>query len=206
MQPLWRIFLWFAVAAVVFSCGPNNADDDDDAADDDAADDADNDANDDLAIGIEASLNPTLLYDDEPVLSNGYWDSPQTALGEFSGYEVMIYYSSLCWSVCDEGNNLLPDGEIYTYVSGGTYIEWNEHYWSDLHDPPAVDLTVVSDCAQPLEVCLLVLFAPENEPGSPGTFCVDLEATDTDGNLSNHLTDLCVTHDPFGEEIGQRRR
>jgi len=168
--------------------------DDDDATDDD--DDATADDDDDAEAAIVDPVDPTLLFDDTPVLSNGYWNPPQTALGEFPGYDVRLYYSNLCWSVCDECNNLLPDGEVFFYRPGSTIIDDDEISWSELHDPPAVDLEKADDCDNPVEVCLTVLFAPEFAPGSPGTYCTTLEATDTLRNFSNVLADLCVTHNP----------
>ncbi|HPQ72123.1 MAG TPA: hypothetical protein PKW95_23580 [bacterium] len=201
MQPFWRVLISILALLAAFNCTATSSDDDDndDAADDDneaSDDDATDDDDDDSEAVSVAPIDPTLLFDDAPVLSNGYWDPPQTALGEFPGYDPLMYYSTLCWSVCDECNNLLPDGEVFFYQPGTTIIDDDETSWSELHDPPAVDLADVDDCAQPVEVCLTVLFAPEFAPGSPGTYCVRMEATDTDGNFSNLLPESCVTHNP----------
>jgi len=48
----------------------------------------------------------------------------------------------------------------------------------------------------PVQTGINVLFAPESDPGTPGTYCADIEATDNAGNFSNLLTNLCVTHNP----------
>jgi len=202
MQPFWRVLISILALLAAFNCTATSDDDNDDTADDDnddAAGDDDSvadDDDDDAEAALVALLDPTLLFDDAPVLANGYWDPPQTTLGEFPGYDERLYYSNLCWSVCDECNNLLPGGEVFFYRPGTTIIDDDEISWSELHDPPAVDLENADDCDNPVEVCLTALFAPEYAPGSPGTYCTTIEATDTLGNFSNVLADLCVTHNP----------
>ncbi len=135
--------------------------------------------------------------DDAPVLSSGGWDPAVTTLGEFTGYDERMYYSALFWSVCDVNNDLLPEGEVFVYQSGTTSpFMQGELTWADLNNPPDSDLGNVGDCNDPVQTGINVIFAPESDPGTPGTYCADIEATDNAGNFSNLLTNLCVTHNP----------
>lgn len=137
------------------------------------------------------------LIDDYPALSDGRWDPPTTELMEISGYNELWWASALVWAVCDEGNNLLPNGEIFFWAAGtSTPFLAVDIYWADLHNPPDIDLSDVDNCDYPVEVGIIILFGPEYDPPPPGMYCCDIEATDTQGNFSNLLTNLCVTHDP----------
>jgi len=136
------------------------------------------------------------FIDDDPVLSDGTWDPSTTELMEVSGYPDLMWVSALLWSVCDESNDLLPDGMVYVYIAGTTQpLLASDIMWSDLHDPPDTDLSDVDDCDNPVQVGILVLFGSQYAPPLPGTYCCDIEATDTAGNWSNKLTELCVTHE-----------
>ena len=55
-----------------------------------------------------------------------------------------------------------------------------------------------TDCADPTMLGINILFAPASDPtlAPAGNYCVDLEAADSAGNISNLLTNLCVTHNP----------
>jgi len=133
------------------------------------------------------------FIDDDPVLSNGYWDPSTTELMEFPGFPDLMYASALVWSVCDEGNNLLPNGEVYIWLAGTSqpFLSGNIT-WDDLHNPPDTDLSDVDDCDNPVQAGVMVLFGSEYDPPPPGLYCCDIEATDTAGNFSNLLTELCV--------------
>ena len=186
---LLAIGLVFALTVVMIGACDDDDDDDDEDGDDDTADDdsMDDDTTDDDTGGDESV----------PVLSGGQWDPATTTLGEFPGYEEQMYYSALIWSVCDPDNNLLPDGEVFVYIAGTTepFLE-GDLAWADLNNPPDSDLGNVGDCENPVQTGINVIFAPESEPGAPGTFCCDIEATDSNGNFSNTLENLCVTHAP----------
>jgi len=140
----------------------------------------------------------------DPVLSNGDWDPDETDLFEFTGYDEPYYASAILWDVCDEDNDLLPDGVVYILVAGTDQSFVTAPYipWSDLHNPPDSDLSDVDDCENPVTAGLSILFAPQSDPSftPPGEYCADIEATDSEGNLSNKLENLCLVHNPSADD------
>ena len=199
--------------AIIFACSTGDDDDDNDSADDDSFgdDDIDDDSNpddddttptDDDTTPADDDTSPvdddTSLYIQPPVLSDAGWDPATTILGEFEGYDEPYYYSALFWSVCDLDNDLLG-GQVFIYIAGTdqSFID-GELFWVDLNNPPDSDMGNVGDCENPVPTGINILFAPESNPTQmpPGTYCCDIEATDNAGNVSNKLTNFCVTHDP----------
>jgi len=173
---------------------------DDDTYDDDTYDDDtyDDDTYDDDTYDDDTYDDDTYDDDEAPVLSDGGWDPTTTILGEFEGYDEPYYYSALFWSVCDLDNDLLG-GQVFVYVSGTTDpFLTGDLYWADLNNPPDSDLGNAGDCGSPVQTGINILFAPQSNPtqAPPGTYCCDIEASDDLGNISNLLTNLCVTHDP----------
>ena len=220
---LWnKFFLLALVVALAFSLGAilacdddddddTEGDDDDDLFDDDDDNDvADDDvADDDVAdddVADDDVTDDDVGDDDAPVLSNGLWDPTDTVLVDFGtppipGFDDTEWWASaLVWAVCDVDNDLLPDGVVYILDAGtsNSFISSDYVEWSDLNDPPDADLGAASDCENPIETGINILFAPVSDPTAapPGTYCVDIEGTDSAGNFSNKLLNICVNHDP----------
>ena len=169
--------------------------DDDIAPDDDTGDDdtwPDDDTGDDDTWPDDDTGDDDDT-DHPPVLSNAGWDPSEVTLGDVGG--EYYWYSALMWSVCDLGNDLLPDGGLYIYLSGTSepFLVDQPIDWSDLNDPPDIDLGDVDDCGSPVEAGLMILFGEEASPPPAGDYCCDIEATDDHGYWSNKLEDLCVT-------------
>ncbi|MCC6159700.1 MAG: hypothetical protein IT350_16730 [Deltaproteobacteria bacterium] len=195
-----RFFLVALVLSMVFgmtafmacASGDDDDDDDDDAADDDifndddATDDdsADDDAADDDATDDDATDDDT--GDDDgsgipPVLGGGIWD-PDPAADDGTGAIV----STLIWTVCDEDDDL-AGGQIFVWLTGTqTPALDGDIFWDDFSSgaPSA------PDCGEPMDVGIGVDFSLAVPYGAD--LCVDVEATDGEGNLSNLLENICV--------------
>ncbi|MCC6157673.1 MAG: hypothetical protein IT350_06435 [Deltaproteobacteria bacterium] len=146
----------------------DDADDDDDDSDDDSDDDADDDADDDSSGSA-------------PVLSGGGWD-PDPAVDDGSGDIV----STLSWQVCDVDDDL-SGGQIFIWFTGTSEpaivddVFWDEFGGGAPSAP---------NCGSPLTVGITVDFTSIVPWGDDN--CVDVEATDGEGNMSNKLVNLCV--------------
>ena len=208
---LWtnKLFMLALVVALALSIGAFLACDDDDDDDDDEVDDdlwedddeADDDVvipDDDVVVDDDTVIDDDTVDDDDvigdgPVLSGGLWDPTTMITGDF-GLGEDYWYSTLIWSVCDLDNDLLPDGVIYFYQAGTTNAFFVEQPidWTEFHDPPDSDLADVGDCDNPVACGINALMGPVSAPPPAGNYCVDIEATDSAGNFSNLIENLCV--------------
>lgn len=189
---LFGVFFLLAIGAAFVACGDDDDDDDtiivddDDDSGDDAGDDDDtgDDDNDDSSDDDDDN-NDDSSFDNPPILSNGFWNPSEMAVGYFSdiGY---AWYSTLTWSVCDLDNDL-AGGQVFIYFSGtnDSAITGNV-FWSDFGNLNA------GDCTNPVQVEENIRFALEENPPAQGWYCDDIQATDGHGNLSNRLSNLCV--------------
>ena len=189
----------------MLSCNkPGGGDDDDDTWEggDDCGEDC-CDGGDDTSWDDDSWADDDTPYDDDavddphpPVLSNGLWYPKTVRLSEVAGQTGLWWNSILAWSVCDTGNDLLPEGELYFYQSG-TH-SWffsgdNPMPWTDFNDPPEIDLSNVANCEAPVRTGIPVLFGEEGSPPPAGDYCTDIEATSNLGGFSNRLEEICVT-------------
>ncbi|MCL4234568.1 MAG: hypothetical protein KJ042_08620, partial [Deltaproteobacteria bacterium] len=151
-------------------------DDDDDTADDDSDDDADDDSDDDADDDADDDSAGTA-----PVLSGGGWD-PDPAADDGSGAIV----STLLWQVCDVDDDL-SGGQIFVWFTGTSEPALvDDVFWDEFGGgaPSA------PNCGSPLSVGITVDFTSIVPYGDDN--CVDVEATDGEGHMSNKLTNLCV--------------
>ena len=186
---VWLVLLAFF--AVGCGCGDDDDDDsssphDDDSDDgsDDDADDDDDDATDDDAADDDATDDDATDDDGSgsaPVLSGGSWN-PDPAADDGSGAIV----STLQWKVCDVDNDL-SGGQIFVWFTGTSQPALvGDIFWDDFGGgaPSA------PNCGLPITVGITVDFSSIVPYGDDN--CVDVEATDGEGNLSNKLVNLCV--------------
>jgi hypothetical protein len=120
----------------------------------------------------------------------------QQSDADYDDAPEQYWQSALMFSVCDLDNDLLPDGAVYIYLAGTT--QWflnttNPINWSFFNSPPDVDLSQAGDCGAPVQTGVTIGFGPASAPPAAGDYCVDIEATDSAGNFSNKLVNLCVT-------------
>jgi len=150
--------------------------DDDTGADDDATGDDDTAGGDDDTAGGEHA----------PVLSGGLWD-PNPCVVDPT-YDIL--YSDFFFNICDTGDDL-SGGLIYGYHSGTDQPFWDGGTM-DLDTVASnygTSLSPADDCDNPIELAFGINFT-----GAPADdYCLDLEATDAAGYLSNKLVNFCVT-------------
>ncbi len=165
-----RVAYHVGLVAIFVFCGVLLAscqtDDDDDSVDEHHGVDVsiDDDADDDL--------DDDGSDDDGPVLSGGAWNPV-----EDNGY------SFLYWNVCDPQGDM--EGGSVTIRSSDTGDIIDDVPWTAWTLAPEDDLT---DCGDP--VLIGVEYHLATRPVGP--FCVDVQATDTAGNSSNVLSNVCA--------------
>ncbi|MCL4234958.1 MAG: hypothetical protein KJ042_10605, partial [Deltaproteobacteria bacterium] len=94
--------------------------------------------------------------------------------------------STLIWTVCDAEDDL-SGGQIFVWITGTqTAALSGDIFWDDFTEgaPSA------PDCGAPVDVGIGVDFSALVPFGDD--VCVDVEATDSEGNLSNKLENICV--------------
>ncbi|MCZ7583011.1 MAG: VWA domain-containing protein [Deltaproteobacteria bacterium] len=115
--------------------------------------------------------------DSAPRLSDGFWEEDD---------DKVVFTHLLKWSVCDEDNDL-SGGQVFTWLAGtsvpffGNFEIYFDDFTGGAPNAP--------DCDNPLEISGI----PVDFTGWVGTYCADVEVTDGNGNLSNKLTNICVT-------------
>ena len=203
------LFLWCVLFAAALSC--NKSDNGDDDNDDTSVGYSEDDSN-----GGGVSSDDDDWVDDDtwggcgggdtvddsghpPEISGGDWEPTELELGNHDG--TNYWTSSLYWSVCDTGNDLLGGGTVYFYLAGTTnqFLVDQPIAWEEFHSPPEIDLSVAGDCENPVRTHVQILFGEESSPPPAGDYCVDMESTDAAGSFSNLLEELCVTMPVLGD-------
>jgi hypothetical protein len=214
MKKTWQGFIPALLLASVFffgavSCGCGDDDDDDDSGgdtddddspiDDDVDDDADDDIGDDADDDADDDSADDTGDDDvgaAPVLTSGAWDPASFTWTEICGDEIAGEgCTTLTWSICDADNNMLPGGVFYIYAAGTT-----DAFFFGGPQMPISDFTFTttpdfSDCTTPVAFGLGLLITEGQFTSGPGDYLMacDIEAEDSEGNLSNKLTDIELT-------------
>ena len=118
-----------------------------------------------------------------PVISNARWNTnPVTGNPSWT--------STLSFSVCDTDNNL-SGGNIRLWNSGTkTLLVGSTLPWGGV-------LPDASDCDAPLSYSVPVNF----ENIGAGEYCIDLEVSDADGNVSNILPNICIVREGVPENV-----
>jgi len=154
-------------------------DDADNAIDDDTiADDDDNDVlpDDDT---VQSGEHP-------PILSNGIWDPNPAAYDQ----QYNITWSAIYFNICDLGDDL-SGGVLYPYCANCQRVNFwidDTMYLDDIASRLGVSLSPANDCNNP--VLLAVGFNFSDLPAD--NYCMDLQAADADGYISDKLTDICL--------------
>jgi hypothetical protein len=190
------------IVLCLWSCSQHGDDDeafivgnklDDDAADDDAVDDDANNLTDDDAAPDDDDITVPNTDDDTyqlgehpPILSYGIWD-PNPAEYDASYDQT---WSVLYFNICDLGDDL--SGGILYVICEDCAPFWASVESSELDfiaENCGADLSPADDCDNPIELAFGIDFT-----GAPADdYCLDLEATDAAGELSNKLVNICVT-------------
>ncbi len=182
------LFIMFILIAFTFAYACNEADDDDDDNDNDNADDDDTEGDDDTSVdddtsdddtGDDDSIDDDTDIDHAPVITESYWEPDPPEYGEVESFGL-VWYTYMVFFVCDEDNDLLPDGNLVWVL--GEPFEPEYHPLTDFQDPPETDLSNAGDCLHPVE--LSIIYTMLEEPPS-GEHCADFYVEDSAGNQSD---------------------
>ena len=179
-------------------CAKNADHSDDDSDDSDATPVDDTISGDDSEADDDSAGDDSSLDDDSntgsPIITDAAWVPAAFTWDPSCGDQNAEPCTNLVWHICDRDNDMLPDGVIYIYQHPPS--SWEP--WINVSDfflPPGTDF---SDCNAPVEFHIGLLVT-EDQFQAPGTFevIVEIEATDSAGNLSNKIENvtLSVTYD-----------
>jgi len=189
IKPLALITLVF-ITSCLLETESGDSDDVDAPIDDDV--NSDNDTTDDDSADDDV-IDDDTGSDHAPILTDVRFDPDPVELGSFPEFGAGLWwYSYLVFSICDQENDLLPEGMLIAFHCGETGNDC--FFFSELNDPPQQDLSDVDNCGQPVFVRVLSVFGPEEAaPFDPDIYCMYVEASDTAGNLSERIDDVCLS-------------
>ncbi|HPM76799.1 MAG TPA: hypothetical protein PK961_06890 [bacterium] len=194
MKAKWLVILFVllcCLAVPFFACDDDDDNDDDNVDDDDTGDDdiddddtsVDDDTSDDDTsdddTGDDDSIDDDTDIDHAPVVTESYWEPEPPVYGEVAGFGL-VWYTYMVFYVCDEDNDLLPDGVLIMETPG----PFGPDYFplEDFQNPPETDLSNAGDCSQPVRVSL---FTYSPDAPSSGEHCTDFYVEDSAGNRSD---------------------
>jgi uncharacterized repeat protein (TIGR01451 family) len=125
----------------------------------------------------------SLTEENAPEISNVFWNP------ELINSDTTSETSSLVFSVCDSDDNL-EGGNIRVWNAGTkTSFIGGSLDWTTLPD--------ASNCFNPLQYSIPVDFTDL----AAGDYCIDLEVSDALGNVSNTLSNVCITREDTNENL-----